>query len=127
MCRKVFTTIAPLASLKSTLGNMKANYAKEIVVAGTPWRSSRPNPAYTFMRDSKSIASSPYGQTRWMQDVANVVSLARENGLFSWELAWLDNQPPGGSCLYNLIFKLSGMAMSSLQISPSIPVGRVAT
>ncbi|KAL9105558.1 MAG: hypothetical protein Q9227_009302 [Pyrenula ochraceoflavens] len=85
-----YNSAATLASLKSSLSNMRSKYGKQVQVVETDWPTSCPNPAYSFPADAKGIPFSAAGQMQWMQMVASDVSGAGGNGLFYWEPTWID-------------------------------------
>ncbi|KAF2770590.1 arabinogalactan endo-1,4-beta-galactosidase [Teratosphaeria nubilosa] len=111
---------ATLAALKTSLTNLKSKYGKPVMVVETNWPTSCPHPKYRFPSDTKSIPFSPAGQTEWMQKVAELVKDAGGNCLLYWEPAWLENESLGSSCEYNLLFKKSGKAMSSMEVFAKI-------
>lgn len=115
-----YNSAATLASLKSSLSNMKSRYGKALIVAETDWPTSCPSPAYAFPSDTKSIPFSPAGQTQWMQTVASTVTSAGGEGVFYWEPGMLDNWGLGSSCEYVLMFESAGKAMSSLSVFGTI-------
>ncbi|KAK3112238.1 hypothetical protein LTR53_011713 [Teratosphaeriaceae sp. CCFEE 6253] len=107
---------ATLASLKSSLTNMKTKYGKPVMVVETDWPLSCPDPADPFPADAAGISFSAAGQTTWMKDVASAVEEAGGSGVFYWEPAWLDNAAPGSSSANNLMFGGNGQALSSVQV-----------
>ena len=109
-----YNSEATLASLKTSLTDLKALYGKEVMVVETNWPTSCPDPAYAFPSDTTSIPLSAAGQTTWMKDVAAEITAAGGNGLFYWEPAWIDNPNLGSSCANNLMVSSSGEALSSL-------------
>jgi len=115
-----YNSAATLASLRSSLANMKAAYGKETMVVETDWPSSCSNPKYAFPGDAKRIPLSPEGQTAWMKEVASACAGAGCSGLFYWEPAWIDNAGLGSSCEWNLLVEKSGKVMSSMAVFASI-------
>lgn len=109
-----YNSAATLASLKSSLTQMKAKYGKEIQVVETDWPLKCSSPAYKFPSDTTKIPFSAAGQTTWLKDVASVVEAAGGNGLFYWEPAWLSNAGLGSSCESNVMVDTNGKALSSL-------------
>jgi len=105
---------ALLSSLKTSLGNMKKKYGKQVMVVETDWPTSCPHPSNPFPADTKSIPFSVTGQTSWVKVVASDVEAAGGDGLFYWEPAWLDNANLGSSCANNLMFDPSGKVLASL-------------
>lgn len=115
-----YNSEATLASLKSSLTDLKALYGKQVMVVETNWPTSCPDPAYAFPSDTTSIPFSAAGQITWMKDVAAEITAAGGEGLFYWEPAWIDNANLGSSCANNLMVSSSGEALSSLAVFASI-------
>lgn len=115
-----YNSTATLASLETSLTNMRGKYGKEIMVVETNWPTWCPSPAFSFPADTTSIPFSVAGQTKWMKDVASRVTIADGVGLFYWEPAWIDGPNLGSSCAYNLMVNGSGVAMASLAVFSSI-------
>jgi len=111
---------ALLSSLKTSLGNMKMRYGKQVMVVETDWPTSCPKPAYPFPADTKSIPFTVSGQTSWIKVVASDVEAAGGDGLFYWEPAWLDNANLGSSCSNNLMFDSTGKVLASLDVFSQI-------
>jgi arabinogalactan endo-1,4-beta-galactosidase len=100
---------------------MARKYGKEVQVVETNWPSSCPNPKYQFPADTKGIYISAYGQTQWMQAVAQKVAGAgKGTGLFYWEPAWIDNPGLGSSCDWNLMVQLDGKVMEGMAVFKTI-------
>ncbi|WPG99239.1 Arabinogalactan endo-beta-1,4-galactanase [Acrodontium crateriforme] len=115
-----YNSEATLASLKSSLTNMKKKYKKSIMVVETDWPTACSHPAYAFPSDTKKIPFSPAGQTQWMETVASEVVAAGGDGLFYWEPMWIDNAGLGSSCEYNLMVETNGKIESSLSVFKKI-------
>jgi len=111
---------ATLASLKSSISNMRSTYGKDVLVVETNWPVSCPNPAYAFPSDTTSIPISAAGQVTWIKDVANAVSSAGGVGLFYWEPGWIGNANLGSSCADNLLFDSNGVARAGVTAFASI-------
>ncbi|CAK4032930.1 glycoside hydrolase family 53 [Lecanosticta acicola] len=107
---------ATLASLKSSLSNLKSKYGKEVMVVETDWPTYCPKPDYAFPADASNIPFSAAGQTTWVQDVASVLEDVSGAGLFYWEPAWIKNAGLGSSCKNNLMVDQKGQALSSLSV-----------
>ncbi|KAK5118812.1 hypothetical protein LTR62_000021 [Meristemomyces frigidus] len=115
-----YNSAATLAALKTSLGNIKAKYGKEVMVVETDWPSSCPKPAYAFPVDTKGIPWSEAGQATWIKDVASVVQGAGGDGFFYWEPTWVDNAPLGSSCAWVVMFGIDGKPFSSINVFKSI-------
>ncbi|KAF2839298.1 glycoside hydrolase family 53 protein [Patellaria atrata CBS 101060] len=111
---------ATLASLQSSLRQMKSKYNKAIQVVETNWPTSCSNPSRPFPADVKNIPFSVEGQRQWMQKVAAATSAAGGEGLFYWEPAWIDNAGLGSSCGWNLMVDNQGRDMGSLNVFQQI-------
>lgn len=99
-----YNSAATLASLKTSLTNLKSNYGKGVVVVETNWPYSCPSPAYSFPSDLKDIPFSVAGQETFLQRLGDVVEAAGGLGIYYWEPAWVDNAGLGSSCDDNLFF-----------------------
>lgn len=115
-----YNSAATLASLKSSLTQMKTKYGKEIQVVETDWPLKCTSPAYKFPSDTTNIPFSAAGQTTWLKDVASVVEAAGGNGLFYWEPAWLSNAGLGSSCESNVMVDINGQVLNSLGVFASL-------
>ncbi|KAL3422247.1 arabinogalactan endo-beta-galactosidase [Phlyctema vagabunda] len=113
-----YNSAATIASLKTSLTNMRSKWGKSVVVAETNWPVSCPNPKYPFPSDK--VPFSADGQTTRLKSVASAISSSGGVGLFYWEPAWLDNAALGSSCPDNLMFDYSGNARSSLSVFSAI-------
>lgn len=102
-----YNSAATLASLKTSLTNLKSNYGKDVVVVETDWPYSCPSPAYAFPSDLSSIPFSVAGQQSFLTKLAAVVSAVGGLGIYYWEPAWVDNAGLGSSCADNLFFSWS--------------------
>jgi len=115
-----YNSAALLSSLKTSLTNMKSKYGKQIMVVETDWPTVCSHPSNSFPSDTKSIPFSVDGQTKWMQDVASIVSGVGGSGIFYWEPAWINNANLGSSCENNLMVDKSGKVLSSLAVFSSL-------
>jgi len=111
---------ATLASLESSLTQMKSKYGKEVMVVETDWPTSCPDPKYAFPSDTKSITFTTGGQSTWVKDVAEAVTAAGGDGLFYWEPFWIDNAALGSSCANNLMVGSNGKAQGSIAVFSEI-------
>lgn len=133
-----YNSEATLASLKSSLNQMKTKYGKgmcrttllthvrctdipaELQVVETDWPISCPDPEYAFPSDTTSIPFSAAGQSTWMKDIASIVSAVGGTGLFYWEPLWIDNAALGSSCNDTLMVAGNGQVLSSLAVFKDI-------
>ncbi|KAL2864625.1 arabinogalactan endo-1,4-beta-galactosidase [Aspergillus lucknowensis] len=98
-----YNDAAALASLGTSLANIKSAYGKGVLVVETNWPFSCPEPEYPFPQDLTSIPFSAEGQKTFLKDVAGAVEGAGGLGLYYWEPAWVDNAGLGSSCDDNLL------------------------
>lgn len=115
-----YNSAATLASLESSISNMRSRYGKQVMVVETDWPTYCPNPAYTFPSDLETIPFSVEGQTTFMTSLTAAVLGSGGNGVFYWEPAWIDNANLGSSCGYNLMVDDTGKAMESLAVFGSM-------
>ncbi|KAL4868818.1 hypothetical protein BDV12DRAFT_93724 [Aspergillus spectabilis] len=94
---------ATLASLESSLSNIRATYGKDVMVVEANWPVSCPNPEYEFPADIAGIPFSVEGQKTFVRDVAEVLEGSGALGLYYWEPGWVHNAGLGSSCYDNLM------------------------
>ncbi|KAL2830623.1 family 53 glycosyl hydrolase [Aspergillus cavernicola] len=111
-----FNEEATLASLESTVGQLKSTYQHDVLVVEANWPVSCPNPEYTFPSDLQPISFSTEGQMTFLTEVANAISSGGGIGLYYWEPMWIDNAGLGSSCDDNLLVDSDGQVRDSVAV-----------
>ncbi|KAB8215911.1 putative arabinogalactan endo-beta-1,4-galactanase A [Aspergillus novoparasiticus] len=94
---------ATLASLKTSLTNIRTTYNKEVAVVETNWPVKCSSPEFAFPEDLTDIPFSEDGQVTFLQRLAETLTATGASGFFYWEPAWTKNAGLGSSCEDNLL------------------------